>query len=369
MQSPTVRSFAGFRLRLALVAGITALAGLVLAGGCDREPESPGRATQAQGVTVKGSGSTFASPMYAMWFAEYPAPPDGAHFAYDPIGSAGGIKQAMKGEVDFGGTDGPMTAQQLDVFRSRFGCEILHLPMALGADVPIYNIPGTSAELNFTPDALAGIFLGKITKWNDPELTNPNPGVRLPNSDIIVIHRSDGSGTTYIWADYLSKISAEWKQKVGVGTSVDWPVGQAAEGNAGVSDQVKKTPNSIGYAELTFAIRNKLSYGKVKNGSGSFIKPDSGSVTAAAAGAAAHMPDDFRVSITDPPGPTAYPIASFTWMLVPQRIEDPAKLKAIKDFLGWALTSGQDMLEPLGYARLPREVVSMEQKAIAGIHP
>jgi len=352
--------------RLFYLLMLTAAAGAFI-GGCDRGPNPATNGAPGEGLTVKGSGSTFASPLYALWFAEYPMP-RGVHFTYDAIGSAGGIKQAMKEDVDFGGTDGPMSDQQLQVFKAQHGSDMLHLPMALGADVPIYNIPRVSAELNFTPDALAGIFLGKITKWNDPELTKANPDVALPDSAINVIHRLDGSGTTYIWADYLSRVSAEWKRKIGVGTSVDWPVGLAAEGNAGVSDQVKKTVNSIGYAELTFAIRNKLSYGRVKNQAGDFIKADSDSVTAAAAGAAGNMPEDFRVSITDAPGPTAYPISSFTWMLVPQRVEDQAKLKAIKDFLGWALTTGQDMLEPLGYAKLPKEVVSMEQKTIAGIH-
>jgi len=362
MRKPKKRMAARF-WRVCLLAGAV----WTSIGGCDREAKPGSNPAPGKGLTINGSGSTFASPIYAMWFADYPTA-SGTHFTYNPIGSAGGIKQVMKEEVDFGGTDAPMSEQQLQVFAAKHGSDMLHLPIAIGADVPIYNIPGAAADLNFTPDALAGIFLGKITRWNDPELAKVNPGVPLPDSEIIVVHRSDGSGTSYIWADYLAKVSAEWKQKVGVSTLVDWPVGRSAEGNAGVSNLVEKTPNSLGYAELTFAVQHKLSYGKVRNQAGAFIKAEPPSVTAAAAGASASMPQDFRVSITNAPGPRAYPISSFTWMLVPQRIEDPAKLKVIKDFLTWAITSGQDRLEPLGYAKLPTEVVSMEQNAIAAIH-
>jgi phosphate transport system substrate-binding protein len=219
--------------------------------------------------------------------------------------------------------------------------------------------------LNFTPDALAGIFLGKITKWNDPELVKSNPGVNLPAKDVIVVHRSDGSGTTYVWADYLSKVSPEWKTKVGVNTSINWPVGLGGKGNDGVAGLIQQTPNSIGYVELIYAIQNKLAYGKVRNSAGTFVKADLASVTAAAAGTT--MPADFRVSITNAPGKDAYPISSFTWLLIPSKIQDPAKKKAIVGFLQWMVTDGQTMVEALSYARLPKEVVTMEQKAIESI--
>ena len=217
---------------------------------------------------------------------------------YQSIGSGGGIRQLLDKTVDFGASDGPMTDDQL----KQASVPILHFPTVLGADVPSYNLPGVSAELNFTPEALAGIFLGKITKWNDPAIASANPGVKLPGEDIVVVHRSDGSGTTYIWTDYLSKISPEWKQKVGKATSVNWPVGLGGKGNEGVSGLVQQTPDSLGYIELIYAIQNKIAYGRVKNSAGAFVKADLASVSAAAAAAAKVMPDDFRVSITNPEG-------------------------------------------------------------------
>jgi len=243
--------------------------------------------------------------------------------------------------------------------------KILHFPTVLGADVPSYNISGVSGELNFTEKALAGIFLGTITKWNDPEITKANPGVNLPSADIVVIHRSDGSGTTYIWTDFLSKASDDWKNKVGKGTSVNWPVGLGGKGNEGVSGLVKQTPNSIGYIELVYAAQNGIAFGKVQNAAGKFIKADLASVTAAAAGAAKDMPADFRVSITNAPGAAAYPVSSFTWLLIPARIQDPAKRDAIKDFLKWMLTEGQKYNEGLTYAQLPKPVIEKELTAIA----
>lgn len=258
-----------------------------------------------------------------------------------------------------------MNDKQLQEFIDKRGCKVLHFPTVLGADVPTYNVPGVTGELNFTPEALAGIFLGKITKWNDPEIAKANQGVKLPNHDLIVVHRSDGSGTTYVWVDYLAKVSPEWKEKVGVGTSVNWPVGLGGKGNEGVSGQIEQTPYSIGYVELIYAIQNKLPYGKVRNLSGDFVKADLASVTAAAAGAATNMPDDFRVSITNAPGKTAYPVASFTWLLIPEKIQDPAKKKVITDFLRWMLTDGQNSTESLAYARLPKPVVAKELKAIS----
>jgi phosphate transport system substrate-binding protein len=241
---------------------------------------------------------------------------------------------------------------------------VLHFPTVLGAVVVTYNIPGVTESLKLTPEIISGIFLGKITKWNDAALMAANPKVKLPDSDVVVVHRSDGSGTTYCWTDYLSRVSDEWKSKVGKGTSVNWPVGLGGKGNEGVSGLVKQTENSIGYVELIYAVQNNLPYAVVRNSAGNFIKPDLATTTAAAAGAAKNMPDDFRVSITDAPGKDAYPIATFTWLLIPDKIQDPAKRKAITDFLRWMLTSGQNMTEALTYARLPKEVVAKEQKAM-----
>src|SRR6202140_5407585 len=262
----------------------------------------------AQGaLSINGAGATFPNPMYSKWFDDYHKKHSDIEINYQSIGSGGGIKQVTEGTVDFGATDGPMNDDQLKAYQAKHGFPILHFPTVLGADVPTYNIPGVSGELNFTPEALAGIFLGHISKWNDPVIANANKGVNLPANDIVVVHRSDGSGTTYIWTDYFSKVSADWKDKVGKGTSVNWPVGLGGKGNENVTGLVKQTPNSIGYVELIYAVQNKIPYGTVKNSSGNFVKADLASVTAAAAGAAKAMPDDFRVSITNAPGKTAYP--------------------------------------------------------------
>jgi phosphate transport system substrate-binding protein len=312
---------------------------------------------------INAAGATFPYPIYSKWFDEYHKLHGGVQINYQSIGSGGGIRQLLDKTVDFGASDGPMTDDQL----KQAGFKILHFPTVLGADVPSYNIPGVTAELKFTPEALAGIFLGKVTKWNDPAISSANPGVKLPSEDIVLIHRSDGSGTTYIWTDYLSKISPEWKSKVGTNTSVNWPVGLGGKGNEGVAGLIKQTPNSLGYIELIYAVQNNISYGSVKNSAGTFIKASLASVSAAAAGASKSMPDDFRVSITNAPGKDAYPISSFTWLLIPGQIQDAAKKTAIKDFLGWMLTSGQQDCEPLAYAKLPKEVVAKEEKAIAMI--
>jgi len=309
---------------------------------------------------INAAGATFPYPIYSKWFDEYHKLHPNAQINYQSIGARGGIRQLTDMTVDFGASDGPMTDDQL----KQAGFKILHFPTVLGADVPSYNIPGVTAELKFTPEALAGIYLGKITKWNDPAITGSNPGVKLPAEDIVVIHRSDGSGTTYIWTDYLSKVSSEWEKKVGRNTSVNWPVGLGGKGNEGVAGLVKQTPDSIGYIELIYAVQNNIPYGWVKNPAGEFIKPSLAGVSAAAAGAAKSMPDDFRVSITNAPGKTAYPISSFTWLLIPAQIQDAAKRTAIKDFIAWAITSGQKFCEPLAYAQLPKEVVAKEQKAI-----
>jgi phosphate transport system substrate-binding protein len=318
-------------------------------------------------LSINGAGATFPYPMYSKWFDEYHKKDANLQINYQSIGSGGGIKQVTEGTVDFGASDGPMNDEQLKAFQDKHGFAILHFPTVMGADVPTYNIPGVTAELNFTPEALAGVFLGKITKWNDPAIAGANKGVNLPGNDIVVVHRSDGSGTTYIWTDYLSKVSEEWKNKVGKGTSVNWPVGLGGKGNEGVAGLVKQTPNSFGYVELIYAVQNKMPYGKVKNSSGAFIKADLAGVTAAAAGAAKDMPDDFRVSITNAPGKAAYPISSFTWLLIPAKFSDTSKRDAMKGFIKWMLTDGQNQTEALSYAKLPKEVVSKEMKSLNSI--
>ncbi len=324
-------------------------------------------AASAEQVLINAAGATFPYPMYSKWFDEYHKKFPTIQFNYQSIGSGGGIQQVTAGTVDFGASDGPMNEDQLKQFTEKQKSNILHFPTVMGAVVPIYNIAGVTSQLNFTPEALAGIFLGTVKKWNDPAITGANAGVSLPGNDIVVVHRSDGSGTTYIFVDYLSKVSKDWETKVGRGNSVNWPVGLGGKGNEGVSGQVKQTPNSVGYVELIYAVQNKMAYGKVKNADGVFVQAELASVTAAAAGAVKEMPDDFRVSITNAPGKASYPISSFTWLLIPDKIADPAKRKAIKDFLEWMLKDGQTLTEPLSYARLPKPVIDKEMKAIAKI--
>jgi phosphate transport system substrate-binding protein len=321
----------------------------------------------AQALLINGAGATFPNPIYSKWFDEYHKSNKNIEINYLSVGSGAGIKQVTDGTVDFGASDGPMNDDQLKAFQEKHGAGILHFPTVLGAVVPTYNIPGVTVALNFTPDALAGIFLGKITKWNDPAIAGPNKGVNLPATDIVVVHRSDGSGTTYVWTDYLSKVSEEWKSKVGKGTSPNWPVGLGGKGNEGVTGQIKNAPNSIGYVELIYAVSNNIPYGSVKNSSGNFVKADLASVSEAAAAAAKTMPDDFRVSITDPAGKQAYPIASFTWLLIPEKFSDAAKRDALKGFLTWMLADGQNYAEKLSYAKLPKEVVAKEKVALAKI--
>jgi phosphate transport system substrate-binding protein len=315
-------------------------------------------------LLINGAGATFPAPIYSKWFSEYQQAHQTVQINYQPVGSGAGIKQVTDGTVDFGASDGPMNDDQLKAYQEKHGFAILHYPTVLGAVVPTYNISGVTASLNFTPEALAGIFLGKVTKWNDPVIAAANKGVKLPADDIVVVHRADGSGTSYIWTDYLSKVSDEWKSKVGKNTSVSWPVGLGGKGNDGVTGLVKQTPNSIGYVELIYAAQNNIPFGSVKNSSGVFVKAELASVTEAAAGAAKTMPDDFRVSITNAPGKTAYPIASFTWLLIPEKFSDSAKRDDIKGFLKWAVTDGQSEVEKLSYAKLPKEVVAKELVAI-----
>lgn len=324
-------------------------------------------AVLAAQVQLTGAGATFPAPMYTKWFDEYHKAHPEVQINYQAIGSGGGIRQVTEGTVDFGATDGPMNETQLGDFKTKRGNDVLHFPTVMGAVVPIYNVPGVATALKFTPAALAGIYLGTITKWNDPAIAGANKGVKLPASDIVVVHRSDGSGTTYVWTDFLSKVSESWKAKVGTNTSPNWPVGLGGAQNPGVAGLVKQTEGAIGYVELIYAVQSKLDYGAVQNAAGEFVSASLGGVSTAAAAAAANMPEDFRVSITNAAGKGVYPIASFTWLLVPSKIADPAKRKAIVDFLKWALADGQNMTEALSFAKLPREVIAKEVKAISKI--
>ena len=304
-------------------------------------------------TTLNGAGATFPYPMYSKWFNEYHNLHSDIEINYQSIGSGGGIRQVLAGTVDFGASDGPMSDEQL----SQAKIKILHVPTVMGAVVPAYNIPGVPEEIKFTPDVLAGIFIGKITSWSDPAIAKANPGVKFPSQDIIVAHRSDGSGTTYIFTDYLSKVSPDWQSQVGKGTSVKWPRGLGGKGNEGVAGMIRQIPGSIGYIELIYAVQNKIPYGIMQNASGNFIKASLDSVTAAAASVKS-MPADFRVSITNAPGKDSYPICSFTWLLIPAKSKDAAKGKIIVDFLNWMLDDGQKMASALSYAPLPVNVVS-----------
>jgi phosphate transport system substrate-binding protein len=310
-------------------------------------------------TTLTGAGATFPYPMYSKWFSEYHKIHPEVQVNYQSIGSGGGIRQVTVGTVDFGASDMPMTDKQLQDAKMK----ILHIPTVLGADVPAYNVPGLSGEVKFTPEALAGIFLGKISKWNDKEITSANPGVNFPDQPIIVVHRSDGSGTTFIWTDYLSKVSPEWKSQVGADTSVKWPIGMGQKGNEGVSGMIRQLSGSIGYVELIYAVQNNISYGSVRNSAGNFVKASLDGVTAAAA-SAPKMPADFRVSITNAPGKDAYPISSFTWLLIPAQSKDAAKGKILAEFLKWMVTDGQKMTSALSYAPLPDNVVAKVKDAI-----
>ena len=321
-------------------------------------------ATAADGqVLLNAAGATFPYPIYSKWFNDYHQMHSAVQINYQSIGSGGGIQQLKAGTVDFGASDMPLNDQLLGTFNQK----ILQFPTVLGAVVPTYNIPGVSAELKFTPQMLADIYLGKVTKWNDKEITSANPGVQLPGNDIVVIHRSDGSGTTFVWTDYLSKVSPAWKSQVGSNTSVNWPVGLGGKGNEGVAGLVKQEPNSIGYVELIYAIQSHTPYGLVENSAGKFIKASLASVTDAASGAAAKMQKDIRISITNAPGLQTYPICSFTYLLIPSKIVDSTKRDVIKTFLRWMLTSGQDMVQSLNYARLPKAVVAIEMKQLAQV--
>jgi phosphate transport system substrate-binding protein len=317
----------------------------------------------AQTAQINGAGATFPNPIYSKWFDEYSKLHPNVRINYQSLGSGAGIQQVTAQTVFFGATDGPMSNEQLLAAPGK----LFHFPTVLGAVVPVYNIPNVKAELKFNGSLLADIYLGKIKKWNDPAIEKLNAGVMLPATDITVVHRSDGSGTTYIWADYLAKVSPEWKTKVGVGTSPNWPAGIGGKGNEGVSGLVSQTPASIGYVELIYALQTKISYGSVQNTAGEFVKASVESVTAAASEAAAKMPADFRVSITNAPGKTTYPISSFTWLLLYENPKDKAQAKVMVDFVKWALADGQKFAAALGYAPLPAEVVKLELAQLAKI--
>ena len=312
---------------------------------------------------LNGAGATFPNPIYSKWFSEYHKLHPDIQINYQPIGSGGGIRQVTEGTVDFGASDMPMTDAQLLEARSKLKTSILNIPTVLGAVVPAYNIPGVTGELKFTPAVLAGIFVGTISNWNDKAIAAANPGVNFPNQDIIVVHRSDGSGTSFIWTDYLSKVSSEWKNQVGSGTAVKWPKGLGGKGNEGVAGSIRQLSGSIGYVELIYAVQNKIPYGSVQNAAGIFLKASLESVTAAAA-SAPKMAADFRVSITNAPGNDSYPISSFTWVLIPAQSKDAAKGKILADFLNWMVDDGQKMTAALTYAPLPEAVEQKVKEAI-----
>jgi phosphate transport system substrate-binding protein len=317
--------------------------------------------------TVNGAGATFPYPLYGQWFDAFHSVHRGIEFNYQAVGSGAGISQLLDGAVLFGASDMPMTDAQMAEAAAKLKTTVLHFPMVLGAAVPAYNLPGLPDNLKFTPAALSGIFLGSIRKWDDPAIGRSNPGIKLPSNAIVVVHRAEGSGTSFCWTDYLSKVDPEWQRRVGKGATVPWPVGNAARGNDGVAALLKQTPYAIGYVELSYALMNGIPFGSVSNSAGAFVRADLSSVAAAAASAGASIPDHFRVSITNAPGAKAYPISTFTWVLVPAKGPDPAARKALVAFLRWALTDGQRMAAPLHYAPLPRELAAREIKALGGI--
>jgi phosphate transport system substrate-binding protein len=314
-------------------------------------------------TTLNGAGATFPYPIYSKWFSEYHNAHSDVQINYQSIGSGGGIRGVTEGTVEFGASDMPMSDEQLKEAQGKLKTKVLNLPTVLGAVVPIYNVPGVSGEIKFTPDMLAGIFLGRITNWNDKAISASNPELKFPNQDIVIVHRSDGSGTTFIWTDYLSKVSPDWKGQVGSGTSVKWPKGLGGKGSEGVSGSVRQLPGSIGYVELIYALQNKITFGSVRNSGGAFVKASLESVTAAAS-SAPKMPADFRVSITNAPGKDAYPISSFTWLLIPEQSKDPAKGKILADFLNWMVANGQSMTSALAYAPLPENVAAKVKEAV-----
>jgi phosphate transport system substrate-binding protein len=349
-------------MKLVLTASALAMIAGCSGGSAPPATERDGGAAPGGGggIQINGAGATFPNPIYSKWFSEYNKLHPNVRINYQSLGSGAGIRQLTSRTVFFGASDQPMRDEQLQGAPGK----ILHFPTVLGAVVPIYNLPGVSGQLKFTGPLLADIVLGKVKKWNDPAIVKLNPGVTLPATDLALVHRSDGSGTTFIFADYLGKVSPEFMKTVGVDASLKWPVGVGAKGNEGVSGMVQQTPGSVGYVELVYALQNKIPVGSVQNSTGAFVVPTVASVTAAAAGAAAKMPADFRVSITNAPGADAYPIASFTWLLLYEDPPDKAQAVIMKEFIRWALIDGQKMAPELGYASLPQQVVDMELKAL-----
>ena len=351
-------------MRIIFAAGV--LTALLGCGGSEpRTTADSQRASSGGSVDLTGAGATFPYPLYSKWFSDYAAK-TGVRINYQSIGSGGGIRQLSEETVDFGATDGPMTDDEM---KRAKGGPILHIPTVLGADAITYNLPGIPSGLRLTPDVLADIFLGKITRWNDPRIGTLNPGIPLPATDLLVVHRSDGSGTTYIFTDYLTSVSPAWKAGPGRGKEVRWPVGLGAKGNEGVAGQIKQTPGSIGYVELAYAKQNALSVAAIRNAAGEFVTPSVAAVTAAAAGAAQTLPanTDYRISIVNPPGAGAYPISSFTWLLVYQQQKDSVKARKLVDFLNWALTEGEAHAAPLDYAPIPETMAANLQARIATI--
>ncbi len=319
-----------------------------------------GAAPSARAQKINGAGATFPGPIYSKWFSEFSQQHPGVEINYQQIGSGGGIRQVTSGTVDFGATDGPMTNEQIAASKVK----VIHIPTVLGAVVPIYNVAGVSQELKFSPDVLADIFLGKISNWNDARIAKDNPGVKLPSQEIIVTHRSDGSGTSFIFTDYLSKVSGEWKSSVGANTAVSWPKGLGGKGNEGVAGLVRQIQGSIGYVELIYAMQNKIPFGMVRNASGQWVKASIDGVTAAAASVKS-LPADYRISITNAPGASSYPISSFTWLLIPTNPNDAAKEKVIKGFLEWMLDHGESEVSSLYYAPLPPSVAARVKATVA----
>ncbi|HEY5381825.1 MAG TPA: phosphate ABC transporter substrate-binding protein PstS [Acidobacteriaceae bacterium] len=320
-------------------------------------------ATGAWAQNLTGAGSTFVYPIYSRWFSEYAQQHPGVHINYQSVGSGAGIRQVSEKTVDFGASDGPMTDQQLSESKQK----LFHLPTVLGAVVPVYNVPGLNHDLNLAPEVIAAIYLGKITKWNDANIQHDNPGVKLPDHQILPVYRSDGSGTTYIFTDFLSKVVPQFQQRIGKGTSVRWPVGIGEKGNEGVAGMVRSGPYTFGYVELTYALENHMPFGLTRNAAGKYVKASIAGVTAAAAADAKQMPADYRVSITNAPGAESYPISSFTWMLVPQHWNDHAKGQVMVDFLNWMLDHGEGEAAGMSYASLPKAVADRERQTIKQI--